>query len=106
MPIAGVYTASQSDPYWAEMLATTGGDNQPGSLAVLDRDAFLALEAELEDSGHQSWTFAIEPGADLDCSRWTSPPSSRTASSGSTRDAGGPANAARHRPVEPDGDRS
>ena len=31
---------------------------------MLDRDAFLALEAELEDSGHQSWTFAIEPGAD------------------------------------------
>jgi putative ABC transport system permease protein len=64
VPVAGVFTASHSDPFWAEMLATVGGDSGPGSIAVLDRDAFLAIEAELEDSGHQSWTFAIERGAD------------------------------------------
>lgn len=64
VPVAGVYAASSADPFWTEMLATAGGDREPASLGVLDRDGFLALIAELQDGGHQSWTFAIEPGED------------------------------------------
>ena len=63
-PVAGIFAASHADPFWTEMLSTVGGERDPDSLAVLDREAFLSLAAELEDAGHQSWTFAIEQGAD------------------------------------------
>ena len=64
VPVAGIYAASSADPFWTEMLATVGGEREPASLGVLDREAFLSLLAELQDGGHQSWTYAIEPGAD------------------------------------------
>ena len=64
VPVAGIYAASSADPFWTEMLATVGGDRGAASLGILDRDGFLALNAELQDSGHQSWAFAIEPGTD------------------------------------------
>ena len=64
VPVAGIYAASSADPFWTEMLPTVGGDREPASLAVLDRQGFLALVADLQDGGHQSWTFAIEPGVD------------------------------------------
>ena len=64
VPVAGVYTASQSDPYWAEMLATTGGDNQPGSLAVLDRDAFLAPRVRAGGLGPSVLDVRDRAGAD------------------------------------------
>ena len=62
VPVAGIYEASSADPFWTEMLATVGAELEPASLGVLDRAGFLALTAELQDAGHQSWTFAIEPG--------------------------------------------
>jgi putative ABC transport system permease protein len=64
VPIAGVFTASDTDPFWNEVLATVGQGDDPSSIAVMDRAAFLDLVAELEDSGHQAWTFSFEPGAE------------------------------------------
>ncbi len=64
VPVAGTFAASHADPFWTEMLATVGDEGEPASLAVLDRQTFLTVAAELEDDGHQSWTFATEPGAD------------------------------------------
>jgi putative ABC transport system permease protein len=63
-PVAGIFSASHADPFWTEMLATVGGDRLPPALVVADRATFLSIVGELEDSGHQSWTYAVEPGAD------------------------------------------
>jgi putative ABC transport system permease protein len=63
-PIAGVFTASSTDPFWTEVLATVGDEQIPASIAVMDRASLLDLVAELEDSGHQEWTFSFDPGAE------------------------------------------
>jgi putative ABC transport system permease protein len=63
-PVAGTFSASHADPFWADLLATVGGDRLPASLAVADRATFLSIVDALEDSGHQSWIYAIEAEAD------------------------------------------
>ena len=61
IPVAAIYRASRSDPYWAPLFAATQ-DGPPAELLPIDRDGLLRVEADLELAGTQSWTFPLATG--------------------------------------------
>ncbi len=65
VPVAALFAASRQDIYWADLFATVGGDREPGDLVLMDRASFLRVETEIQDTGQQTWRFALAPQAGL-----------------------------------------
>ncbi len=61
IPVGAVFTASRSDPFWADLFTSSTG--RTTDFALIDRAGFLDVETELEDAGKQTWTFALASGS-------------------------------------------
>jgi putative ABC transport system permease protein len=58
IPVAAIYRASRTDPYWAPLFAATEAP-RPTELVPIDREGFLRIETGLELAGTQAWTFPL-----------------------------------------------
>jgi putative ABC transport system permease protein len=62
IPVSAIFAASRSDPFWAALYSGESRGER-GGFALIDRAGFLRVETSLEDTGQQTWTFALAPSA-------------------------------------------